>query len=189
MNDPTKNQELIEKVAAKLAENSPIFAGPEYLTFSDLSYNERAPYIEQAKNAIEIIQKQMPDVELCLGDHPRDGNIGVTMTGMGGIIWGGPIEINAFDMAAAIDLDSGEIPIRLLPSAFSFNGQFRPDIARHNPDPEHIRNLISATGLSQNEVAAKCGISGRMIRYYVATGSENRPCPYPIQYLIEQLRP
>jgi hypothetical protein len=63
----------------------------------------------------------------------------------------------------------------------------KPDAANHNPDPDYLRGLIDRAKLSQREAAERVGVSDRMMRYYLAYGDENRPCPYAVQYLLERL--
>jgi transcriptional regulator with XRE-family HTH domain len=61
----------------------------------------------------------------------------------------------------------------------------KPDATRlHNPDPEYIRQLFEATGLTQKVAAAAIGISERGLRYYL---SGERVTPYHVQYTLEQL--
>lgn len=61
----------------------------------------------------------------------------------------------------------------------------QPNATLHNPDPEYIRTLVAATGLSQQAAARQIGISPRAMRYYLAGENE---APYPVQYCLEQLR-
>lgn len=60
----------------------------------------------------------------------------------------------------------------------------KPDAAHHNPRPDYLCALLSTAGLSQLEAARRIGVSGRVMRYYLAG---EREAPYPIQYALEQL--
>jgi predicted DNA-binding protein (UPF0251 family) len=66
----------------------------------------------------------------------------------------------------------------------------KPDATLHNPAPEHIRALVSSTGLSQRECARRLGISERALRYYLCEPVYTRRadvCPYAVQYALERL--
>ena len=63
----------------------------------------------------------------------------------------------------------------------------KPDADNHNPDPDYLRGLVERAGLSQREAAERVGVSDRMMRYYLAYGDENRPCPYSVQFVLESL--
>jgi transcriptional regulator with XRE-family HTH domain len=55
---------------------------------------------------------------------------------------------------------------------------------KYNDKPEYYRQLIEKTGLSQNEVAKRLGVSHRTMRYYL---SGTNPPPYTFQYALEAL--
>ncbi|MDE1906761.1 MAG: winged helix-turn-helix domain-containing protein [Rhodospirillales bacterium] len=65
----------------------------------------------------------------------------------------------------------------------------KPDASRHDPHPDYLRALLAESGLSQQAVAQRIGISARLLRYYLApeTAADRRVAPYPVQYAIEQL--
>lgn len=64
----------------------------------------------------------------------------------------------------------------------------KPNAAKHNPDPDYLRELLERTGLSQREAARRIGVSERTMRYYLSTDPEAwKPAPYPVQYAIESL--
>ena len=59
-----------------------------------------------------------------------------------------------------------------------------------NPDPLYARELVRMTGLTQNEVAARLGISPRQLRKYLARPEEAasaKPIPYCEQFTLECL--
>lgn len=60
----------------------------------------------------------------------------------------------------------------------------KPDPREHNPDPDYLRSLIEAAGLSQRGAAKAIGISERAMRYYL---SGDRGCSYPVQFALESL--
>ena len=65
-----------------------------------------------------------------------------------------------------------------------------PDAARHDPCAEYLRGLIESTKLSQRAVAARIGVSFRMLQYYLTSpysGKRYEVAPYPVQYAIERL--
>lgn len=62
----------------------------------------------------------------------------------------------------------------------------KPDASLHNPDPEYIRGLVVASGLSQHMAALRIGISVRMLKYYISA-ADYRPAPYVVQYALEML--
>lgn len=62
----------------------------------------------------------------------------------------------------------------------------KPDATLHNPDPQYIRSLLAAAGLSQEAAARQVGISGRAMRNYV---SGERDAPYSVQFALESLAP
>ena len=65
-----------------------------------------------------------------------------------------------------------------------------PNKSFYNPDPDYIRALIEATGLSQRAVAEQIGVSERMIRYYVTRhrdDTKGQKVTYVAQYAIERL--
>jgi predicted transcriptional regulator len=61
----------------------------------------------------------------------------------------------------------------------------KPDATKHNPDPEYIRGLVEASGLSQQAAAREIGISARVMRYYL---SGEREAPYPVQFCLQNLK-
>jgi len=61
----------------------------------------------------------------------------------------------------------------------------KPNASKHNPDPDYIRGLVDASGLSQQAAARQIGISARAMRYYI---SGEREAPYPVQYTLENLK-
>lgn len=64
----------------------------------------------------------------------------------------------------------------------------QPNAELHNPDPEYLRVLVERTGLSQQAVARRLGISPRLVRYYLAPpGPDSRPAPYTVQFALERL--
>ena len=60
----------------------------------------------------------------------------------------------------------------------------KPDSTKHNPKPEHLRNLIRKAGLTQSAAAARIGVCERSMRYYLA---ERTKAPYPVQFALEAL--
>jgi len=60
----------------------------------------------------------------------------------------------------------------------------KPDAARHNPDPDHLRKLVDATGLSQVKAAERIGVSDRTMRAWLAG---DQTFPYTAQYALEAL--
>jgi DNA transposition AAA+ family ATPase len=60
----------------------------------------------------------------------------------------------------------------------------KPDFSKHNPDPEYIRSLVVASGLSQVAAARQIGISDRTMRHYLAG---QYAVPYPVQFALERL--
>lgn len=63
----------------------------------------------------------------------------------------------------------------------------KPDASKHNPDPDYIRQLVLATGMSKEQVAARLGISLRSLDYYLSE-QKVRVAPYAIQFCLEQLK-
>ena len=61
-----------------------------------------------------------------------------------------------------------------------------PDIRLHDERPAYIRSLLERAGLSQQEAAARLGITGRTMRNYVSYGPE-RGAPYVVQFALEAL--
>lgn len=61
----------------------------------------------------------------------------------------------------------------------------KPDASKHNPDPEYLRSLVLAAGLSQRACAERIGIGDRLMRYYL---SGEREAPYPVQFALECLQ-
>lgn len=62
-----------------------------------------------------------------------------------------------------------------------------PDASQHDPSPEYIRALLSATGMTGREVAQAIGVSPRMLRYYIAESGAHCPAPYAVQFALESL--
>lgn len=65
----------------------------------------------------------------------------------------------------------------------------KPDATAYNPDPDYLRSLIAKTGLTQNEIADRVGVSHRTMRRYITfANSENyQKAPYAVQFAIECL--
>jgi hypothetical protein len=64
-----------------------------------------------------------------------------------------------------------------------------PDASQHDPRPEYLRALITASNRTQRDVALAIGVSERLLRCYLApvTAASRREAPYPVQYAIECL--
>ena len=60
----------------------------------------------------------------------------------------------------------------------------KPDAAKYNPDPEHLRRLVDATGLSQVKAAERIGVSQRTMRAWLAG---DQTFPYTAQFALEAL--
>ena len=64
----------------------------------------------------------------------------------------------------------------------------RPDVAKHNPDPEYIRSLLKRAGLTQQQAADRLGISRLSVLLYVSRNPAKwTPVPYPVQFALEVL--
>lgn len=65
----------------------------------------------------------------------------------------------------------------------------KPDPTRYDPRPEHIRALVSRTGLTQTQCAQAIGITPRAMRFYLAAQSakNHRKPPYILQFALECL--
>ncbi|MDO4224233.1 MAG: helix-turn-helix transcriptional regulator [Acinetobacter sp.] len=65
----------------------------------------------------------------------------------------------------------------------------KPNAQHYNPDPDYLRELIAKTGLTQNEVAQRVGVSGRTMRRYLtfSTSENYQQAPYAVQFAIECL--
>lgn len=64
----------------------------------------------------------------------------------------------------------------------------KPDFKRHNPDPRYLRDHVARTGLTQEEVAARLGVSPRAMRSYLSlTRGSRQDAPYPVQFALEAL--
>ena len=63
------------------------------------------------------------------------------------------------------------------------------DLTKHNPDPQYLRSILEALGMSQRQSARMLGLSERMMRYYLSDpNSENyREAPYLVQFALESL--
>lgn len=59
-----------------------------------------------------------------------------------------------------------------------------PDSTRRDADPDYLRELIDAAGISQQEAARRLGIDPRTMRRYL---SGSRAIPYAAQYCLEAL--
>lgn len=62
----------------------------------------------------------------------------------------------------------------------------KPDASRHNPDPRYIAGLIEQTGLTQEEVARRLGITPKALRNYKSE-TMGREIPYTTQFALECL--
>lgn len=64
-----------------------------------------------------------------------------------------------------------------------------PDASLHNPDPEYLRQLLDAAGLSQRNAAKLIGMTYEGFRNYVKPTDHPlyRVAPYTVQYLLEVL--
>ena len=60
----------------------------------------------------------------------------------------------------------------------------KPDVKHYNQDTDYLRGLLDKAGLSQREAARRLGIRQTALRAYL---SGKTPCPYPVQYCLEQL--
>lgn len=60
----------------------------------------------------------------------------------------------------------------------------KPNAIQHNPSPNYLRDLIEKSGLSQRQAARLVGINERTMRYYL---TDERECPYPVQFCLESL--
>jgi len=74
--------------------------------------------------------------------------------------------------------------IPLSPAALSV--ALIPDAAQVNSDPRYLRRLIERTGMTQEEVAQRIGISFRAMRNYLSEAAA-RPAPYLVQFALECL--
>lgn len=61
-----------------------------------------------------------------------------------------------------------------------------PDSGQLNSDPRYLRRLIERTGMNQEDVALRIGISVRAMRNYLSEAAA-RPAPYPVQFAMECL--
>lgn len=61
-----------------------------------------------------------------------------------------------------------------------------PDKAKHNPDSEYLRELLTRANLSQRKAAERIGVNERTMRDYL---NSNHPsaAPYPVQFALECL--
>ena len=71
------------------------------------------------------------------------------------------------------------------------NQDNKPDSESHNPRPNYIRGLITRARLNNkltlDELANKCGLSKATLNRYVSYKGNAISCPYPTQYLLEQM--
>lgn len=64
----------------------------------------------------------------------------------------------------------------------------KPDAIRHVCDPWYLRELVRRTGLKQGELAARLGLSPRLVRYYLSTTPKaGHEAPYLFQFALEAL--
>jgi transcriptional regulator with XRE-family HTH domain len=65
----------------------------------------------------------------------------------------------------------------------------KPEFGFYNPDPAYLRGLRGQTRLSQSHLAARFGISRRIVQYYEAAEwmPTHRTATYLYQYALEQL--
>ncbi len=59
-----------------------------------------------------------------------------------------------------------------------------PNAENYNPDPDYMRSLVEASGLSQRKAAVRIGVGERTMRAWVL--GEKR-FPYSAQYAMEEL--
>lgn len=62
----------------------------------------------------------------------------------------------------------------------------KPDSNLHNPNAAYLRALISRTGLSQQAIARRIGVSPRRMRAYLSANA-GAPAPYLVQFALEAL--
>jgi len=63
----------------------------------------------------------------------------------------------------------------------------RPNACLYNPDPNYLRQLVSLTGLSQENCARALGVAPRTFRYYLSTAADHQDAPYTVQFALESL--
>ena len=61
-----------------------------------------------------------------------------------------------------------------------------PNAATHNPDPDYLRGLIAASGVSINECAKRCGVSKSNFKQWLDSKHPSE-APYAIQFCLEVL--
>lgn len=64
-----------------------------------------------------------------------------------------------------------------------------PDASLHNPDPEYLRQLLDAAGLSQRNAAKLIGMTYEGFRNYLRPIDHPlyREAPYSVQFVLEAL--
>lgn len=64
-----------------------------------------------------------------------------------------------------------------------------PDPVHHRPDPDYLRFLLQSAGLTQQAAADRIGVSGRIMRQYLADRHALTAvsAPYPVQFALEAL--
>ena len=61
-----------------------------------------------------------------------------------------------------------------------------PDISKHNPAPQYLRELLARAGLTQAAAAEKLGLTPRTMRLYLQADG-GLTAPYPVQFCLEAL--
>lgn len=61
-----------------------------------------------------------------------------------------------------------------------------PDITKHNPDPQYLRELLARAGLTQAAAAETLGLTARTMRSYLMADG-GLTAPYPVQFCLEAL--
>ena len=61
-----------------------------------------------------------------------------------------------------------------------------PNAAQLNTNPRYRRQLIERAGLTQEQAAARIGVTGRSMRNYLSEAAAN-PAPYMVQFALECL--
>ena len=61
-----------------------------------------------------------------------------------------------------------------------------PDVSKHKPEPDYLRDLIKQSGLSQRATAKRLGLGYSTLRDYLNSGHPSE-CPYTVQYCLEAL--
>lgn len=65
----------------------------------------------------------------------------------------------------------------------------KPDARYHDPDPDYLKGLIKAAGVSRRRAAQLIGMSDAGLKNYLRQVSDPlyRPAPYAVQYALECL--